>query len=283
MASALLVKLTLLAAIIGIAYSVGIYEQCAGEGYGTFPCNAGMGCFRRNKWFSSCQYSCPRNIGWECESYIAPTPAPTIAAGWDQCGGEGWVGATVCAAGFACYARSVYFSQCRPVYDCPAGWACGVFVGSTTVAGPVILPAYAKCNDVANAVCPTGTACFQSSALYSECRPNCPAGWACSVLVESTTVAGPVTLPAYAQCNDVANAVCPAGTACFRNNALYSECRPNCPATWACETDVTGSDGQCGGEGYVGLTRCPEGFRCYARSKWYSQCAAACPGADWAC
>jgi len=53
----MLMKLFLLATLLGCAYSVGIYEQCAGEGYGTFPCNAGLTCFRRNKWYSSCQYS----------------------------------------------------------------------------------------------------------------------------------------------------------------------------------------------------------------------------------
>jgi hypothetical protein len=114
MASTLLVKLTLFAALISIAYSVGIYEQCAGEGYGNFPCNSGMTCFRRNKWFSSCQFSCPQNVGWECENYLAPTGA--IAIGWDQCGGEGWLGPRVCAAGFACYARSVYYSQVSDYY-----------------------------------------------------------------------------------------------------------------------------------------------------------------------
>jgi hypothetical protein len=104
-----LIKLTLLAAIIHIAYSVGIYEQCAGEGYGSFPCNAGMGCFRRNRWYSSCQYSCPLGLAWECETYV--TPAPTVAAGWDQCAGEGWGATRGCAAGFVCHARSVYYSQ----------------------------------------------------------------------------------------------------------------------------------------------------------------------------
>jgi hypothetical protein len=116
MTSALLVKLTLFAAIISIAYSVGIYEQCAGEGYGNFPCNAGLTCFRRNVWYSSCQYSCPRNVGWECEIYYPVTPVGAIAAGWDQCGGDGWYGAAVCAAGYSCYSRSVYYSQVNNYY-----------------------------------------------------------------------------------------------------------------------------------------------------------------------
>jgi hypothetical protein len=111
MASTLLINLAVLSTIISIAYSVGLYEQCAGDGYGTFPCNVGLACFRRNHWFSSCQTSCPLNLGWECEGFVPVTPVPTVSAGWDQCGGDGWVGPRACAVGFVCYARSVFYSQ----------------------------------------------------------------------------------------------------------------------------------------------------------------------------
>src|ERR1700722_4737783 len=106
-----------LAALISAASAVAIYEQCAGEGYGNFPCNAGLTCFRRNKWYSSCQYRCPLNVGWECETLGHVGPAPTIAAGWDQCGGNGWAGPAACAAGFACYARSVHYAQVSIVFS----------------------------------------------------------------------------------------------------------------------------------------------------------------------
>ena len=111
MASTLLVQLLFGVAIISIASAVGLYEQCAGEGYGTYPCNAGLACFRRNRWFSSCQVSCPLNLGWECEQYIVRPPVSTVAANWDQCGGDGWLGARACGAGYACYARSIYYAQ----------------------------------------------------------------------------------------------------------------------------------------------------------------------------
>jgi hypothetical protein len=229
MASTLL--LALFAAIIGTAYSVGLYVQCAGEGYGNFPCDAGLICFRRNRYYSSCQYSCPLNQGWECEAYLVATPPPAIVAGWGQCGGDGWYGARACAAGFACYARTALYSQCRPINDCPLDWACRSQFVATTTAAPV----------------------------------------------------GPILLDTYARCNGVANAICRAGLGCFRYDAAYAECRPYCPATWACETDVAGLEQQCGGQDYVGVTRCAEGLSCYARSKWYSHCAAACPGTDWIC
>ena len=69
------------------------------------------------------------------------------------------------------------------------------------------------------------------------------------VLVNATAVptsAGPFVVAAYSQCN-VAGAICAAGTGCFRNTALYSECRPACPPTWACQTDVAANGEQCGG------------------------------------
>ena len=121
MTSTLLIKLTLLAAIISIAYSVGIYEQCAGEDYGTFPCDAGLTCFRRNKWYSSCQSSCPRNVGWECEDV-----ALVILAAYSQCNN---VSNAICSTGTGCFRNNANYSECRP--DCPATWAC-----ETDVAGP---------------------------------------------------------------------------------------------------------------------------------------------------
>jgi hypothetical protein len=131
------------------------------------------------------------------------------------------------------------------------GWTCNGWVAATTIGpvGPVVLPAYTQCNGFANAVCAAGTACFRNNANYSECRPYCPATWACETDVATTIapVVGPVVLPAYTQCNGLANTVCAVGNGCFRSNANYSECRPYCPATWACETDVAGVGEQCGG------------------------------------
>ena len=111
MVSSSILVFALLAAVIVCAYFVGLYEQCAGDGFGLFPCDAGLTCYRRNKLYSSCQFSCPRYQGWECEAYLPPAPIPTVAGGWDQCGGDVWYGPRVCAAGFVCYTRSVYYSQ----------------------------------------------------------------------------------------------------------------------------------------------------------------------------
>lgn len=84
--------------------------------------------------------------------------------------------------------------------------------------------------------------------------------WACRAVFATTLApvvtaaptaaptASPYVLGAYAQCNNVANSVCVSGTACFRFNGGYAECRPVCPAGWACETDVATAGQQCGGK-----------------------------------
>ena len=104
-------KLAVLAVLVSCAYAVGIYQQCAGDGYGKFPCDAGLTCFRRNKWYSSCQYSCPRSLGWECEVGLPPLVTPNVALAWAQCGGEGWVGPKACPANYTCYSRARYYAQ----------------------------------------------------------------------------------------------------------------------------------------------------------------------------
>ncbi|CAF2160927.1 unnamed protein product [Rotaria magnacalcarata] len=76
---------TVLIVFVPIVYSVEIYKQCGSEGYtGATECDLPLQCFRRSRWFSSCQ--------------------------------KGWNGATSCAD-YPCEPRSQWYSQCRP--DCP--------------------------------------------------------------------------------------------------------------------------------------------------------------------
>ena len=115
----------LLLVFVPLASTVGIWEQCGGEGYaGPTECDAPYQCFRKSRWYSSCQTSCPGTSDWDCTSaanYSAPVEDDTLAPNWGQCGGEGWNGPTACAE-FPCEPRSQWFSQCRP--DCPYGWMC---------------------------------------------------------------------------------------------------------------------------------------------------------------
>ncbi|CAF5045427.1 unnamed protein product, partial [Rotaria sp. Silwood1] len=98
-----------------------------------------------------------------------------------------------------------------------------------------------------------------------------------------TIIPLPRVIPANERCDNESYTVCVTGTACFRRTSSYSECRPQCPITWQCENDVAHEYEQCGGEGYIGLTRCASGLRCYYRNKWYAQCSVSCPGIGWFC
>ncbi|KDR72743.1 hypothetical protein GALMADRAFT_270683 [Galerina marginata CBS 339.88] len=42
----------------------------------------------------------------------SPAPTGATAAHYAQCGGQGWTGATVCAAPYTCQVSSAYYSQC---------------------------------------------------------------------------------------------------------------------------------------------------------------------------
>ncbi|QSZ29773.1 hypothetical protein DSL72_004290 [Monilinia vaccinii-corymbosi] len=50
----------------------------------------------------------------------APVPTPNNGSGgglvhpWNQCGGQGWTGGTVCIGGTTCVVYSVWYSQCKP-------------------------------------------------------------------------------------------------------------------------------------------------------------------------
>jgi len=41
-----------------------------------------------------------------------PTPTGCVAAKYGQCGGQGWTGCTICAAGSTCTASGSFYSQC---------------------------------------------------------------------------------------------------------------------------------------------------------------------------
>ncbi|CAF1461892.1 unnamed protein product [Adineta ricciae] len=113
---------------IPLCLSVGIYQQCGGEGYrGSTTCDWPLKCFRRSHWFSSCQTSCPGG-DWQCVTETSSSTGFGLAKAWDQCGGEGWKGPRNCAQ-YPCQWRSKWYAQCRP--DCPARWMCQTGASST--------------------------------------------------------------------------------------------------------------------------------------------------------
>jgi hypothetical protein len=116
------------------------WEQCGGQGWqGSTCCASGLTCAELNEWFSMCE---PSSLVEEAGTTTAAsataapaattTTAPTTTAvtstaapattadgaacagPWEQCGGNGWTGATCCVSGYACNELSEWHSQCDP-------------------------------------------------------------------------------------------------------------------------------------------------------------------------
>ncbi|KAM7200316.1 Alpha/Beta hydrolase fold [Naviculisporaceae sp. PSN 640] len=62
-------------------------------------------------------------------AFLAASALAQQAPLWGQCGGQGWSGPTVCAAGSCCYTQNQWYHQCTPGSNCP-----GSGVGPTTTA-----------------------------------------------------------------------------------------------------------------------------------------------------
>merc|ERR1712187_171247 len=115
------------------------WEQCGGQGWqGSTCCASGLTCAVLNEWFSMCEPSsyveeagtttaAPATAAPAATTTTAPTttamtstaaPATTAdgacAGPWEQCGGNGWTGATCCVSGYACNELSEWHSQCDP-------------------------------------------------------------------------------------------------------------------------------------------------------------------------
>jgi hypothetical protein len=115
----------------------------------TEPCAAGFCCSTYGYCGTGSDYcqigSCSGGVGGTCAAPLccspygycgsgdgycvsAPTPTPTLTPTppasptptgtglvneWNQCGGEGWAGGTLCVAPYVCTYYSVWYSQCE--------------------------------------------------------------------------------------------------------------------------------------------------------------------------
>jgi hypothetical protein len=102
------------------------------------------------------------------ESTGAASEAVSCNALWGQCGGQGWSGATCCAAGSTCTYSNPYYSQCLPGSggnnsSCPSGGGNDAQMrAAATAAFSILKAASAACGN--NAVQP----CWGTSLLSSQ-------------------------------------------------------------------------------------------------------------------
>jgi hypothetical protein len=110
---------------------------------------------------------------------------------WSQCGGQNWASSSTCVSGSICYIQDYYYSQCRPIGDCPSGWNCTIYSNSNNnnnISNQ--LSAWSQCggpNWNLISICVTGYNCYIQDYYYSQCRPigDCPSGWNCTIYSNS--------------------------------------------------------------------------------------------------
>ncbi|KAI8616510.1 hypothetical protein BC830DRAFT_1117660 [Chytriomyces sp. MP71] len=132
------------------------WAQCGGQGYaGSTCCAPGNTCVYMSKWYSECKPS--SQAGAAAVTQDSTDSSSGTCGLWDQCGGAGWTGRTLCPVGSTCVTQDEWYSQCQPAKDesaCADSWAqCGGsdYSGSTC--------------------CATGNQCVYQSKWYSECKP----------------------------------------------------------------------------------------------------------------
>lgn len=97
------------------------------------PCPQGLCCSQYNYCGTGPEYcqagSCNGGVGGTCASGLCcsqygycgtgpdycgpdPTPTPTCANQWNQCGGRDWTGANCCKKPYTCQYYSEWYSQC---------------------------------------------------------------------------------------------------------------------------------------------------------------------------
>ena len=83
---------------------------------------------------------------------------------WSQCGGQNWASSSTCVTGYICYIQGYYFSQCRPVGDCPSGWNCSIYTNTNNNNNSSNqLSAWSQCggpNWNSISICVTGYICY---------------------------------------------------------------------------------------------------------------------------
>ena len=87
--------------------------SCVGGVGGT--CAAGMCCSPYGYCGTGAGYCPTVTTTTSSSTTTSPTvsPTPGTVNQWNQCGGEGWTGGTVCVAPYVCTYYSVWYSQCE--------------------------------------------------------------------------------------------------------------------------------------------------------------------------
>lgn len=172
------------------------WSKCGGENWSSSSeCATGTACYVQDRYFSQCRplNDCPTN--WNCSIYQPPPyNSSNHLSAWSQCGGLGWSSKLDCVYDYACYIENTYFSQCRPLNDCPTNWNCSINNPNSNPTNQI--SGWGQCagqNWNSDQNCISGYVCYIKDDYYAQCRPvnDCPTGWSCTI--KKTTTNNPLT------------------------------------------------------------------------------------------
>jgi hypothetical protein len=220
-------------------------------------------------------------------AWLAHVGAVENAGAYQQCGGQGWTGATSCNNGYNCVPQNQYYSQCIPT----------PVASSTQAPQNGVVGAYGQCGGQGwsgNTQCQPGYNCVKGNDYYSQCvpvpsqpstlPPNAVSGFPTAspnVKTFKPTAAISGVQVVYGQCGGegwTGTTNCEAGSTCTVQHQYYSQCLPNPSAAPVSVAPTVLASGlaagwaQCGGIDYTGATACAPGFTCVFYNDYYSQC-----------
>lgn len=101
------------------------WGQCGGQNWNSYTaCVYGYICYIQDQYYAQCRPANDCPAGWNCSINSNNNNNNQIINTWGQCGGLNFSGTGNCTNGDFCYIKDAYYSQCRPVNDCPSGWSC---------------------------------------------------------------------------------------------------------------------------------------------------------------
>lgn len=127
----------------------------------------------------------------------------------------------------------------------------------------VCVPILSKCGGLSytggTSCCDSSTSCVMKDDSYSQCRSDCPSGWACELSTSEMDPQTTVTLSEETTEVDISTSgscvaslekcgglswtgvseCCESGQTCFSKESSYSQCRSDCPTGWLCDEKIS--------------------------------------------
>ncbi|KAJ3121457.1 hypothetical protein HK098_003656 [Nowakowskiella sp. JEL0407] len=280
--------------------------QCRGPNYkGSSVCDTGLDCVYQNDTTAICV---PVTVKTATTTQVAITSLSTTVGLGGQCGGNGYLGPTICESGLRCVYKDSIVSICE-TSPTTTTRASRTAAHSPTSTNEIVKIGY-QCGGLGYngpSICESGAECVDMDDTFAICLPiQISPSISTTIPIASATTSSTstaTTVPIGFQCGGIGYTgitVCEPGTECIPQDETFSICLPvqqTSPrvttTTTIPKSSITTSTststatvvsiglqskpcsskwGQCGGIGWTGATCCESGSTCQRMNDHYSQC-----------